>query len=74
MSGRVVVIANRLPVGRSDDGWVTSPGGLVSATAPILREWTGSWVGWSCNRAHQRQAGKDNVFARGAGFIEDLDQ
>ncbi len=47
MSGRVVVVANRLPGRRVDDGWETSPGGLVSAMAPILRERAGSWVGWA---------------------------
>jgi trehalose 6-phosphate synthase len=48
MSGqRVNVIANRLPVRRTDDGWETSPGGLVSALAPILREREGAWIGWT---------------------------
>ena len=28
-------------------GWQTSPGGLVSALEPILRQRAGSWVGWS---------------------------
>ena len=54
--GRLVVVANRLPVSRSreeprEDGtgheWKTSPGGLVSALAPILRAADGAWVGWS---------------------------
>ncbi|MFO7548297.1 MAG: trehalose-6-phosphate synthase [Acidimicrobiia bacterium] len=48
MSG-ITVVANRLPV-RWDDAaerWVTSPGGLVSALAPILRARGGSWVGWT---------------------------
>jgi trehalose 6-phosphate synthase len=26
--------------------WITSPGGLVSALAPVLRERDGVWVGW----------------------------
>lgn len=46
----LVVVANRLPVsrGRTPDGpvWRTSPGGLVSALAPILRESGGAWLGW----------------------------
>lgn len=46
-SNRVVVVANRLPVRRLADRWETSPGGLVSAVAPILRERQGSWVGWT---------------------------
>ena len=47
----VVVVANRLPVDRvrhSDgtDGWKRSPGGLVSALAPVMRKQDGSWIGW----------------------------
>jgi trehalose 6-phosphate synthase len=42
-----VVVANRLPVRRDDDGtWVLSPGGLVSALLPVMRERHGAWVGW----------------------------
>jgi len=48
---RLVVVANRMPVrwaGEGDGaGWETSPGGLVSAIAPVLRERRGSWVGWN---------------------------
>ncbi len=46
---RVVVVANRLPVQwESASGeWRQSPGGLVSALTPILRNSGGSWVGWS---------------------------
>lgn len=41
------MVANRLPVQVSDDGeWETSPGGLVSALAPILHKRKGAWVGW----------------------------
>ena len=44
----LVVTAHRLPVTRdgSTGKWVTSPGGLVSALAPVLRERGGVWVGW----------------------------
>lgn len=44
-----VVVANRLPVSRDEDSdvWETSPGGLVSALIPILRERDGVWVGWT---------------------------
>ncbi|HIT74739.1 MAG TPA: trehalose-6-phosphate synthase [Candidatus Avipropionibacterium avicola] len=46
-----VVVANRLPVDRvvHEDGttdWRTSPGGLVSALAPVMRKNRGAWVGW----------------------------
>ena len=46
---RLMVIANRLPVAfdRESGQWQTSPGGLVSALTPILRENKGMWVGWS---------------------------
>ena len=42
-----MVLANRLPVRRSNGGWATSPGGLVSALTPIVRERTGLWIGWT---------------------------
>ncbi|MBW8485587.1 alpha,alpha-trehalose-phosphate synthase (UDP-forming) [Actinomadura parmotrematis] len=47
-----VVVANRLPVDRvaGEDGvpsWRRSPGGLVSAIAPVMRRREGTWVGWS---------------------------
>lgn len=48
MSRRVVAVANRLPVRRSaEGGWEISPGGLVSALVPILRESGGAWIGWA---------------------------
>ncbi|MEQ6898678.1 trehalose-6-phosphate synthase [Microbacterium sp. KR10-403] len=43
----LVVVANRLPVDRDDDGgWRTSPGGLVAALEPVMRRADGAWVGW----------------------------
>lgn len=47
-----VVVANRLPVDRivDDDGgtsWRRSPGGLVTAIAPVMRRRQGAWIGWS---------------------------
>lgn len=47
-----VVVANRLPVDRAtdDDGnqyWRRSPGGLVTAMAPVMRAYDGAWVGWT---------------------------
>nr|WP_246295998.1 trehalose-6-phosphate synthase [Arthrobacter wenxiniae] len=46
-----VVVSNRLPVDRvpveeSDDGWRRSPGGLVTALAPVMATRDGAWVGW----------------------------
>jgi trehalose 6-phosphate synthase len=43
----LVIAANRLPVMRSDDGWTASPGGLVRALLPLVRESQGTWVGWT---------------------------
>jgi len=47
-----VVVANRLPVDQIEnpDGtveWRPSPGGLVTALEPIMRDADGAWVGWS---------------------------
>src|SRR5690349_2619103 len=47
-----VVVANRLPVDRNvgADGvprWRRSPGGLVSAIAPVMRRRKGTWIGWT---------------------------
>lgn len=47
-----VIVANRLPVDHRRDpdgqeGWRTSPGGLVTALAPVMAERVGAWIGWS---------------------------
>ncbi|MDX6324233.1 MAG: trehalose 6-phosphate synthase [Nocardioidaceae bacterium] len=47
----LVVVANRLPVDRvvEDDGsfsWRSSPGGLVTAVEPIMKQHAGAWLGW----------------------------
>ena len=48
-----VVAACRLPVDLVQEGpdgepeWRPSPGGLVSALEPVMREAGGAWVGWS---------------------------
>jgi trehalose 6-phosphate synthase len=47
----IVIVANRLPVEPVRRAgvvrWQSSPGGLVSAIAPVLAERKGTWVGWS---------------------------
>ena len=48
----LVIVANRLPVDQTvePDGsvsWSRSPGGLVSALHPVLRDRRGTWIGWS---------------------------
>ena len=50
-SSGFVVVANRLPVDleRLPDGtttWKRSPGGLVTALEPLLRQRSGAWIGW----------------------------
>jgi trehalose 6-phosphate synthase len=53
MSNRsLVVVANRLPIDESmsDSGvreWRRSPGGLVSALHPVLRQGGATWIGWA---------------------------
>lgn len=46
-----VVVANRLPVDRDttgdSPGWRTSPGGLVTAVAPVMKSKEGAWIGWT---------------------------
>jgi len=47
-----LVVANRLPVDQVEnpDGtveWRRSPGGLVTALEPVMRDANGAWVGWS---------------------------
>ncbi|QDV92401.1 Trehalose-phosphate synthase [Phycisphaerae bacterium RAS2] len=48
---RILIVANRLPVMKVRRGgkvhWDPSPGGLVSAMAPVLATHRGEWVGWS---------------------------
>ena len=46
-----VVVANRLPVDRlqgpqGEPIWGQSPGGLVTALEPVMRDADGAWVGW----------------------------
>jgi trehalose 6-phosphate synthase len=51
-----VVVASRLPVDRVDEPdddsqaedaqWRPSPGGLVTALEPVMREANGVWIGW----------------------------
>ncbi|MCK4852398.1 MAG: trehalose-6-phosphate synthase [Candidatus Omnitrophica bacterium] len=51
LSGRLIVVSNRLPYYKDADSagkptWKRSPGGLVTALEPIIREINGLWVGW----------------------------
>jgi alpha,alpha-trehalose-phosphate synthase [UDP-forming] len=53
----LTVVANRLPVSWNPetDEWEVSPGGLVSALVPILKDRKGSWVGWSGTAASEEE-------------------
>lgn len=42
----LVVVANRLPADCCEGSWSPSPGGLVSAVAPMVKESHGAWIGW----------------------------
>ena len=43
----LVVVSNRLPVRRDDDGsWRIAAGGLVTAMRPVMERSGGLWVGW----------------------------
>ncbi|MFC4586914.1 alpha,alpha-trehalose-phosphate synthase (UDP-forming) [Sphaerisporangium corydalis] len=51
MRSSFLIVANRLPVDRtiSADGtasWRRSPGGLVTAIAPVMQRRDGAWLGW----------------------------
>jgi trehalose 6-phosphate synthase len=61
LNGRqVVIVANRLPVTHTADGWRASAGGLVTALRPVVQEVDGHWVGWD--------GGDPNVPLRVDGF------
>jgi len=41
----LTVVANRVPIRKTDDGWEASVGGLTTALLPVLEEQGGLWVG-----------------------------
>jgi trehalose 6-phosphate synthase/phosphatase len=48
----MIVVSNRLPVDyeQGPDGetrWKSSPGGLVTALEPVMRDADGAWIGWA---------------------------
>ncbi|NYD65674.1 bifunctional alpha,alpha-trehalose-phosphate synthase (UDP-forming)/trehalose-phosphatase [Agromyces atrinae] len=48
----MIVVSNRLPVDyvEGPDGetlWRTSPGGLVTALEPVMKQSDGAWIGWA---------------------------
>ena len=67
-TGRLLVVANRLPVTvrRVGSSWraVRNPGGLVSALAPVMREMHGLWVGWPGEAPAEHDDGYQAVLSR----------
>jgi trehalose 6-phosphate synthase/phosphatase len=67
-SGRLIVVANRLPVTvrRVGSSWraVGNPGGLVSALAPVMREMHGLWIGWPGDAPVEHDTGYEAVLSR----------
>ncbi len=63
-SADLVVVANRLPVDRVVDEhgettWRRSPGGLVSALEPVMRQNSGAWIGWPGDTGEVPEAFED---------------
>ncbi|GAA0939346.1 alpha,alpha-trehalose-phosphate synthase (UDP-forming) [Virgisporangium aurantiacum] len=75
MSGEYefIVVANRLPVDAAEDGeWRRSPGGLVTAVHPIVRQHKGAWVGWTGAPGEVPEPfGFDGMFLRPVGLSDD---
>jgi len=43
----LLIVANRLPLARTKQGWRPSAGGLVTALTPVVDRIGGSWIGWN---------------------------
>ena len=73
----LVVVANRLPVrGVEQDGervWTTSPGGVVSALVPALRDAHGLWIGWAGNAGDGQSPPREHegIALRAVAITED---
>src|ERR1700692_4885531 len=70
---RLVVVSNRLPVTVNTNGSEAviepSSGGLVTALSPVLRQYSGYWVGWT-GTEHTEDI--DRVFSEYSGGPYDL--
>jgi trehalose 6-phosphate synthase len=72
-----VVVASRLPVDRVEgpDGktsWRPSPGGLVTALGPVMREAGGAWLGWAGDAGPAPEPFEaDGLHLVGIGLSED---
>jgi trehalose 6-phosphate synthase len=71
--GKLVVVANRLPVSRNDSGGlVSSSGGLVTAMVPILQRRGGAWIGWLGDAGRGgRLASVDGIAMRAVGLSQE---
>jgi len=74
MSGRLIVVSNRLPVSIKREGncWTVKAGagGLITALAPVLRDRGGLWVGSSgqCQMGEGDPTASFARFSREAGY------
>ncbi|MDO9396636.1 MAG: trehalose-6-phosphate synthase [Herbiconiux sp.] len=72
-----VVVSNRLPVDRvvgpdGEPGFRTSPGGLVTALEPVMREADGAWIGWTGSADdHAEPFEHDGIHLIPVGLSED---
>ena len=69
-AGRLVVVANRLPVTlrRVGDAWKSerSSGGLATAMRPILERTQGIWIGWPGDSSGEEDPARQEVIRRWA--------
>ena len=73
MNQRVIVVANRLPIRRTEDGsWAPSPGGLVTALTPILQR-GGTWIGWAGVRSGPTESFRFNDIDHVAVTVSDAE-
>jgi alpha,alpha-trehalose-phosphate synthase [UDP-forming] len=71
--GRLVVVSNRLPITFKEDGahrWQIqpSPGGLVTALAPVLSHRRGLWIGWAGAPKHADISKQMAIASKGIGY------
>ena len=71
-----VVVANRLPVDLisgpgEEPRWTRSPGGLVTALEPVMRQHGGAWIGWNGAAGDRPGPVRRRRHAPGAGAAVD---
>jgi trehalose 6-phosphate synthase len=72
---RLVVVANRLPVHydqSSDERWLPSPGGLVSALTRVLQSHEGLWLGWpGVTHPHEKPTSYEGIDLQSVDISQD---